>query len=145
METQDMTFGAGRTHISEVIRSALWRAHQLGTLGKDLGPDMGGEMANAVLVDLRDNGYAVERPRAGRAAVVGEAIRTGNWAPVSDLDYAAWLNACRMDEIARSPLTIAEADRIIESGYQVHPRGEEAMALLVADWTAGNDRTQGAA
>lgn len=81
----------------------------------------------------------------GRAAVVGEAIRTGSWALVSDLDYAAWLNAYKMDEIARSPLTIAEADRIIESGYTAHPRGEEAMSLLVADWTAGNDRAKDAA
>lgn len=142
---QDLTFGAGKVHIVEIIRSALWRAHGCGKLGMDLGPDMGHVMAKDILVQLADNGYATERPRAGRAAVVGEAIRTGNWAPVSDLDYAAWLNACRMDEIARSPLTIAEADRIIESGYQVHPRGEEAMALLVADWTAGNDRAQDAA
>lgn len=132
---QDMTFGAGRTHISEILRGALWRAHQLGTLGADLGKDMGGVMAQTVLVELQDNGYSTERPSRGRAAVVGEAIRTGNWGPVSDLDYAAWLNACKMDEIARSPLTLAEADRIIESGYEAHPRGEEAMALLVADWT----------
>ncbi|MCJ2127276.1 hypothetical protein [Methylobacterium sp. E-045] len=50
-----------------------------------------------------------------------------------------------MDEIARFPLTIAEADRIIEWGYTAHPRGEEAMSLLVADWTAGNDRAKDAA
>lgn len=145
MDTQDLTFGAGRTHISEIIRSALWRAHQLGKLGADLGPDMGHAMAEETVIQLADNGYATERPRAGRAAVVGEAIRSGNWAPVSDLDYAAWLNACKVDELARSPLTRDEADRIIESGYTSHPRGEEAMALLVADWTAGNDRAKDAA
>ena len=141
---QDLTFGAGKTHISEIVRSALWRAHQLGTLGTDLGADMGDEMAKAVLVELRDNGYATERPSRGRAAVVGEAIRTGNWGLVSDLDFTAWLNACRMADLALQPMTIAFADRIVEVG-EAHPRHEEAMSFLVADWTAGNDRSKDAA
>lgn len=141
---QDLTFGAGKVHISEIIRSALWRAHQLGTLGADLGPDMGHAMAEETVIQLADNGYATERPRAGRAAVVGEAIRTGNWGLVSDLDFTAWLNACRMADLALQPMTIAFADRIVEVG-EAHPRHKEAMDFLVADWTAGNDRAQDAA
>lgn len=144
MDTQDLTFGAGRTHISEIIRSALWRAHGCGKLGMDHGPDMGHVMAKDILVQLADNGYAIERPSRGRAAVVGEAIRTGNWGLVSDLDFTAWLNACRMADLALQPMTIAFADRIVEVG-EAHPRHEEAMSFLVADWTTGNDRAKDAA
>ncbi|MGU3339451.1 hypothetical protein ACLBXJ_15650 [Methylobacterium mesophilicum] len=38
-------------------------------------------------------------------------------------------------DIVRKPLTIAEADAIIEEGYTRHPRGEEAMTLLVDQMT----------
>ena len=114
------------------------------------------QQANVVIEQLAQAGYrvvradsvenrdAAERPRTGRAAVVGEAIRTRNWTPVSDLDYSAWLNACRMADLALGPMTVAYADRIVEIG-SAHPRYEEAMTLLAADWTTGNDRAKDAA
>ncbi|KNY20343.1 hypothetical protein [Methylobacterium sp. ARG-1] len=86
--------------------------------------------ARSVISDLEDAGFLIMRKPRGDLAAISEAVRTGNWSPVTEWDWKAWLAAVHAGFITKDTVTPQGGDAIAELARTV-PLTQEAVTAAV--------------
>lgn len=68
--------------------------------------------ARCVISDLEDAGFVIMRKPRGDLAAISEAVRTGNWTPVTEWDWKAWLGAVHAGFITKEAVLSQDEDDI---------------------------------